>query len=472
MTFRNDPEKTQNRVERLGEYFGREVLSGDSVVCSHLAGCQRSALFGPGDRRRHGTEFAAGQLPHVGHHYDLTENGLALRVLIIAMETGRPDEGVTLERRRLQLAQSAALPMTVRNPHMQGVTSALRLALGREPGADRDGELLELESDVPVHVFDAYAMTNIRLCSAFASGSTDSRGTTVMSRNCLRHLSVTLRVLEPTLCIVQGAEVATAIKPILTSQIDLGPHLMRAEVGGVDTLLARFAHPSARPPLRWGGLNGVPYLEEVVTPTILRARELLQADSPSRVAEPPRSTPPSAFPPAAPRRRVSLPMRIRDRTEPSTTPAGRRSTVQVAADARAIVASEIGRRGGMSSELRVGMRVELQVKVSPGAHRTVRVVSRRSGDWQTSIDIGYSGHSAQDGYWIFVDLADRPVRFYIAPEDWVVQDVRAEHDAYLARNGGRRLRTEDSKHHRIQTSRVAQWEGRWDLLGLDSRYGG
>ena len=89
-------------------------------MCSNLAGCRRSALFGRDDRRRDEVEFAAGQLPHVGHSYDLTENGVALRVLIIAMETGRPDERVTLERRRLQLAQSAALSMTGRNPHMQG----------------------------------------------------------------------------------------------------------------------------------------------------------------------------------------------------------------------------------------------------------------------------------------------------------------------------------------------------------------
>jgi hypothetical protein len=118
------------------------------------------------------------------------------------------------------------------------------------------------------------------------------------------------------------------------------------------------------------------------------------------------------------------------------------------------------------------MRVELQVKVASGAHWTLRVVSRRSGDWQTSIDIGYSAHGALDRYWIFVDLADRPVRFYIAPEDWVVQDVRSEHDAYLARNGGKRAHTEGSKHHRIQTSRVARWEGRWDLLGLGTAYKG
>ena len=347
------------------------------------------------------------------------------------------------------------------------MTNALRLAVGRAPGPDRDGELLALDGDAPVHLFDAYAMTNIRLCSAFASGSTDSRGTAVMSRNCLRHLSGTLRILEPTLCIVQGVDVAAGIKPIVRSETALGPHLVRAEFGGVETLLARFAHPSARPPLRWGGLSGVPYLDDVVTPTIQQARELLRAEPPRRDAGPVRANPPSASARASVRQRISLPMRATSGAAPSTTPTARRSTVQVAADARALVASEIERRGGTAVELRVGMRVELKIKAPDGAARAVRVVSRRNGDWQTSIDVGYSGHGAPDRYWVFVDLADRRTRYHIAPEDWVVEDIRAEHDAYLARNGGRRARTEDSKHHRVQTSRVARWADRWDLLGLE-----
>jgi hypothetical protein len=467
MTFRSDPARTRRRIDRLGEYFDREVLARDSVVCSSLAGCRRSALFGRDERRRDGVEFAAGQLPHVGHHYDLVENGVPLRVLIIAMEMGRPDDRVSLERRRLQLAQSAALTMTARNPHMQGVTSALRLAVGRAPGPDRDGELLDLDDDEPVHLFDAYAMTNIRLCSAFASGSTDSRGTAVMSRNCLRHLSETLRILEPTLCIVQGVDVAAGITRIVDSEVRLGPQLVQAVFGGVDTMIASFAHPSARRPLRWGGLTGVPYLEEVVTPEIRQAREVLTASPPGRDAAPAAPSPLPQRSRAGVRQRVSLPMRATTTTGPRPTPTPRRSTVQVAADARSTVAAEIGRRGGVTIEQRVGMRIELKIKSQDGVSRAVRVVSRRSGDWQTSIDVGYSEQGAPDRYWIFVDLAQRPARYYIAPEDWVIGDIRAEHDAYLARNGGRRARTEDSKHHRVQTARVARWADRWDLLGLE-----
>jgi hypothetical protein len=53
--------------------------------------------------------------------------------------------------------------------------NALRAAVGRTPAADRAGELLDLAGrDDPVHLFDAYAMTNLRLCSAFRAGSTES----------------------------------------------------------------------------------------------------------------------------------------------------------------------------------------------------------------------------------------------------------------------------------------------------------
>jgi hypothetical protein len=124
---------------------------------------------------------------------------------------------------------------------MQGVMNALRVAVGRAPGADRVGELLDLAGrDDPVYLFDAYAMTDLRLCSAFRAGSTDSRGTRVMSSNCLRHLSATVRILEPTLCIVQGVEVARQLATLLTTAQETTPNLYQGLLAGTPTLLATF----------------------------------------------------------------------------------------------------------------------------------------------------------------------------------------------------------------------------------------
>lgn len=467
MSFASDPATTRSRIELLQEYMTDEVLGADGVVCWSLDGCMRSALFDRAGSRRPGVEFAGGQLLHVGHHYDLTDGGRALRVLVIAMETDRPDDKVGLERRRVQLAQSAALAMTGRNPHMQGVTNALRLAVGRVPGADRAGEMLDLVGDDhPAHLFDAFAMTNIRLCSAFATGTTDSRGTSVMSKNCLRHLVATLEILEPTLCIVQGVDVAADLQPIIGRRSELGPNLARVTFGGIDTLLAMFAHPSARPPLRWGGLTGVPYLYDTVVPAIGAARTEMIGAAGAAPPEPRVVAAPSGMRPAGVRRGISLPQLREGKSRSTLIPGSEaRTTHQVAADARALVVREVVRRGGTAREVRVGARTELRV-MSPAGAREARVISRRAGDWQTSIREGETAAISGSRFWVFVDLAHGPPSYFVAPERWVVDDIRTEHEEYLARNGGRRAQTKDSIHHRIQTSRVQRWKGRWDLLGL------
>ena len=67
----------------------------------------------------------------------------------------------------------------------------------------RIGELIELPAESePVHLFDCYAMANIRLCSATLAGTSTSKGTAVMSRNCLRHLAATIAILAPTVVIL------------------------------------------------------------------------------------------------------------------------------------------------------------------------------------------------------------------------------------------------------------------------------
>ena len=157
---------------------------------------------------------------------------------------------------------------------MRGVTSALRLAVGREPGADRDGEHLRLDgARSPVHLFDAYAMANMRLCSAVVSGTKKSLGNPTMSRNCA---PVTWQrrstILEPTLCIVQGVEVYKALTALMSRRRQIAPHLEQARIAGVDTLVAAFTHPSAmRLTDHWGRLTSAPYLYETVVPTIKAA---------------------------------------------------------------------------------------------------------------------------------------------------------------------------------------------------------
>ncbi|RKN22599.1 hypothetical protein D7147_08110 [Micromonospora musae] len=278
MTLASDTAATATRIERLGQYMTEHVLGpSGSCVCRRLGSCRQSVLSVRRGTSPRTATFAAGQLSHVGHHYDLMLDGVPMRTLVIAMETGRAREGVTLKQRHAEVMQSASLAFTARNPHMRGVTSALRLALGQEPGPDRAGELLRLNSTrSPVHLFDAFAMANMRLCSAVVSGTSKSLGNPTMSRNCAPHLVATIKILEPTLCIVQGVEVYKALTTLMTRRRQVAPSLERARIAGVDTLVAAFTHPSAmRLTDHWGRLTSAPYLYGTVAPTLRAAHQLI-----------------------------------------------------------------------------------------------------------------------------------------------------------------------------------------------------
>jgi hypothetical protein len=218
---------------------------------------------------------AAGQLSHVGRHYDLMLDGVPSRIMVIAMDTGRLRESVTLDQRYAEVMESARLPFSSRNPHLKGVASALRLAVGREPGSDCEGEQLgSADLRPPIHLFDAYAMANLRLCSATVGGETRSLSNPTMSRNCLPHLAATIKILEPTLCIVQGVEVYKMLTGLMSSRRRLARHVEQTRLAGVDTLVAAFTHPSARGVQRWGGLTNS-YLREEVAPALRAAHQLM-----------------------------------------------------------------------------------------------------------------------------------------------------------------------------------------------------
>ncbi|HSH59275.1 MAG TPA: hypothetical protein VK988_06465 [Acidimicrobiales bacterium] len=282
MTFTSDTAKTSDRFDQLRRYMDRHVFGERGFVCRYAEQCSRSALHDRWGRPRDDRSFTPGQLSHIGRHYDLAEGGRSLRTLVIAMETGGSDGKISLEKRRGQLEASAAKPYSARNPHMRGTVSALRIVAGHKPGSDPAGEWLQIGNE-QVHVFDAYAMANVRLCSATVKGTTESRATRTMTENCLGHLVETVRVLEPRLCIVQGIPVAAALGNVSTELERFSPNLARVRLGGDEVLLATFSHPSAkRTEYHWGRLTTVPYLHEVVVPALRDARRLLLSGQPDR----------------------------------------------------------------------------------------------------------------------------------------------------------------------------------------------
>lgn len=280
MMVASDTAATARRARRLAEYMGQHVLSASGAcVCRRLGSCQRAVLFDRRGASRPGVDFAAGQLSHVGRHYDLVLDGAPCRILVIAMETARLRESVTLEQRYAEVMHSARLSYRDRNPHMKGVANALRLALGREPGDERAGEQLHMDGvRGPVHIFDAFALANLRLCSATVGESMKSLSNPAMSQNCLPHLAATVRILEPTLCIVQGVQVHKTLTEAMSSRRSLAPHLEQVRMAGVDTLVADFTNPSAWGTQGWGGLTHS-YLHGTVAPALRVAHQLMQGRS-------------------------------------------------------------------------------------------------------------------------------------------------------------------------------------------------
>jgi hypothetical protein len=261
---------TRRQVE-LTAYMDRHVLGPAGFCCSSATRCRTSAMA-----QKEPADFADGQLSHLGKFYDIEADGVPLRILIIAMETGRTDTGVTLPKRRQQILESAAETPRDRNQHMVGVTHALRTLHGRRIGDDSIGELLDFgNSHDRVHMFDAYAMANIRLCTSVKAGTTNSYPTAVMARNCVRHLKETLRILQPTVCVVQSMDIPKALAPIVTHRRAVAPHLAEVEISGVQTLMAEFSHPKAWGELNWGRWTNMPYLQSTVIPTLKEARALL-----------------------------------------------------------------------------------------------------------------------------------------------------------------------------------------------------
>lgn len=289
----SDPVKTASRLDALATYMSKEVLSpsrcGEGVfVCKSQRDCTQSLR--PAD-----SVFFEGQLSHVGAHYDLFEDGRPLRIVVVGQESATGPARITLNARTAILMDSALVRRfkadgkhQARNPHMRGTTSALRLLLRGDLGDNYDGEFIDLESG-KVHVFDAFALVNVLLCGAHppiaAPGEgnkyraqTRGNSTSTMRKNCLAHFKETLRILEPTVVVLQGIGVQNWTRTVFENRRPVegtGVQLDRAEFEARDLYLCRLSHPSAPGLPNWGRGFDDNYLRRTVEPTLRRVRQLV-----------------------------------------------------------------------------------------------------------------------------------------------------------------------------------------------------
>ena len=272
--IRADPAATARRLRALHDYMDANVLGPEGFRCRSFGACLDSIGAGEG--------FFEGQLSHVGRHYDLQRGGRALRVMVVGQEDGSTRTCVTLEQRYEKIHNNSALTRRFRAEpgherrsfHMRGTTSALRVIFGKELGGTWEEEFIQDADGHSFHMFDAFALVNALLCAVHPPGSAEGRGTRVMRRNCLRHFDATMRILQPTLLVLQGEGVQDWIAPALGVMEERSSHLHETDLSWGHVVVCRFSHPSARGKLGWGNLEA-PYLQDVVVPTLQEAISLL-----------------------------------------------------------------------------------------------------------------------------------------------------------------------------------------------------
>lgn len=251
------------RDELEAALSGRVLTSGGDFCCTKGSQCEASV----------GTDgFAAGQLSYVGDNYAASSAGQALRVLVVSMQVGDDEAPVTMSRRREQIRTRIHEPFAARNQHMAGVTTALRVLFGGQPGADQDGELI-LTQGGSVHVLDAYAMANSVLCSRRPGAGRAGAPTKVMLANCSEHLLTTIKVLKPTVIQSQGRAASgsthQAVEQLVDSIERLDDHVALVEIAGVEVVWCSLRHPARN----WGQL-GRSYLAGVALPALIETRRL------------------------------------------------------------------------------------------------------------------------------------------------------------------------------------------------------
>lgn len=262
LSFSVDRAASDRRKSRLESYLTANVWSPrEGFVCTSALKCRSSA-------EQCGASFYEAQGHMVGPCYDMHVNGNPYRVLVLPMETGEPKQHRTVEQRTKDVLDAAMVGFHRRNQHMKGVTFALCLAFGLP--VDEGIEHIQFEDGSSAHLFEAYAMTNLLLCSAVDEGTAKSRSTAIMRKSCSRHMRATIGILQPTLVISQGAGLDKTLLATLGVTQTVTENVATCDLDGNRFVWVALRHPSRG---NWHSLKCT-YLHEVVVPAITEGRAL------------------------------------------------------------------------------------------------------------------------------------------------------------------------------------------------------
>jgi hypothetical protein len=262
------------RIDQLDAYFRASVMP-----CGNLEACRLSAL-------RKGHCFSAVQLPHVGAAYDLIRDGRPWRIAVCGQEAGGAKDDTSIIARSPRVSHwGRTVSFAGRNPHMQGTTNALRLLFGLPLSAAHRDDNIVIDGQTR-HIFDAFALINALTCSATAAATgKNGKPTREMKSNCIEHLRATVRILCPTVLVVQGNVAQGMLREAFPDMQLPAPTV--GLIPSLGTVVAMLAHPSARPDPRrarermdWADLES-PYLREEVAPLLTGlSKHLLKRSTP------------------------------------------------------------------------------------------------------------------------------------------------------------------------------------------------
>ncbi len=207
-------------------------------------------------------------------------DGRPLRIVVVGEEYGHDPSLVDCDARYRMIVVDSGQKERFkaedghesRNPHMRGTTSALRLLFGKGLGTDYHSEFVTI-GDKRVHLFDAFALVNYLLCSATEGDTSRGRPTTTMLENCRGHFREAMRILEPTVVIVQGKKIWPWVEAAFDSvrpqyKDKYKDTVYRARLGAGEAFVAAFTHPSAYGDDNWGANEKRRCLLQTVKPSL------------------------------------------------------------------------------------------------------------------------------------------------------------------------------------------------------------
>jgi hypothetical protein len=212
-------EKTKVRFSALKNYYKVNGLSPDDFHCRYFSECSSSQ--GMGTKKQY-----AGGTACLMPFYDVAYNGKEVRVLIIGEETGYMANTKYGTFDNLDIHRRTILNCTNwrgKNNHIKGTLITLQ-------------RIFEAETE---YIYASFALSNLLRCAFQAKENLNKvsnvKDTPIMRRNCLTHLIDEIKILDPTLIIIQGSWALGGQTPFinrLAQSLGCGVKLLKSNKDG------------------------------------------------------------------------------------------------------------------------------------------------------------------------------------------------------------------------------------------------